>query len=53
MLKKVKNKKGSVKKTKPRSKVPAWFVDFRNDVIQRFEKIDKRLGALEKTIQNY
>lgn len=31
----------------PKPKAPAWFTDFRNEVMQRFDRQDKRFDSLE------
>ncbi len=36
--------------TKPRAKAPAWFASFRDEVIQRFDRQDKRFNRLENRI---
>ena len=39
---------GGRKPSKP--KAPAWFADFRNEVMQRFDRQDKRFDRLENRI---
>ena len=34
----------------PKPKAPAWFADFRNEVMQRFDKQDKRFDRLENRL---
>ena len=47
-LSRVKSKGGPT--TKPRAKAPAWFTDFRNEVMQRFDRQDKRFDRLENRL---
>lgn len=35
---------------KSRAKAPAWFVDFRNEVMQRFQNIDNRFENIENRL---
>ena len=49
-FKKIKTKGGPT--TKPRVNAPAWFIDFRNEVMQRFDRQDKRFDKLEKDVSN-
>ena len=49
-VERVKAKSGPIKKSK--AKAPAWFVDFRNEVMQRFQNIDNRFGNIENRIGN-
>ena len=34
----------------PKPKAPAWFTDFRNEVMQRFDRQDKRFDRLENRL---
>ena len=34
----------------PKPKAPAWFTDFRNEVMHRFDRQDKRFDRLENRI---
>ncbi len=36
--------------TKPRAKAPAWFVNFRNEVMQQFDRQNKRFDRLENRL---
>ena len=47
-LSRIKSK--DVPATKTRAKAPAWFVDFRDEVIQRFDRQDKHFDMLENRI---
>ena len=49
-LSRIKSKVGPT--TKPRTKAPAWFADFRNEVMQRFDSQDKRFDKLEKEVSS-
>ena len=49
-VERVKAKSGPTKKS--RAKAPAWFVDFRNEVMQRFENIENRLDRQDERIKN-
>jgi len=49
-VERVKAKSGPIKKS--RAKAPAWFVDFRNEVMQRFENIENRLDKHDKRFEN-
>ena len=49
-FKKIKTKGGPT--TKPRANAPAWFIDFRNEVMQKFDRQDKRFDKLEKDVSN-
>ena len=49
-VERVKAKSGPIKKS--RAKAPAWFVDFRNEVMQRFENIENRLDRQDERIKN-
>ena len=49
-VERVKAKSSPIKKS--RAKAPAWFVDFRNEVMQRFQNIDNRFGNIENRIGN-
>ena len=35
---------------KSRAKAPAWFVDFRNELMQRFQNIDNRFENIENRL---
>ena len=39
-------------KKPPKPKAPAWFTDFRNEVMQRFDSQDKRFDKLEKEVSS-
>lgn len=47
-VERVKAKSGPIKKS--RAKAPAWFVDFRNEVMQRFQNIDNRFENIENRL---
>jgi len=47
-VERVKAKSGPTKKS--RAKAPAWFVDFRNEVMQRFQNIDNRFENIENRL---
>ncbi len=50
-LSKIKPKGGPGGGRKPsKSKAPAWFADFRNEVMQRFDRQDKRFDRLENRL---
>lgn len=50
-LERVKSKGGPSGGRKPsKSKAPAWFADFRNEVMQRFDSQDKRFDRLENRL---
>ena len=49
-LSRIKSKGGPT--TKPRVKAPSWFVDFRNEMMQRSDRQDKRFDKLEKDVSN-
>jgi hypothetical protein len=39
---------GEGERKPPKSKAPAWFADFRNEVMQRFDKLENRLDKVVK-----
>ena len=48
-LSRIKSKGGGGRKP-PKPKAPAWFADFRNEVMQRFDRQDKRFDRLENRL---
>ena len=46
-VEKVKSKGGGGRKP-PKPKAPAWFADFRSEVMQRFDRLENRIDTIVK-----
>ncbi len=49
-LSKIKSKGGNSDggRKPPKSKAPAWFADFRSEVMQRFDRLENRIDTVVK-----